>query len=64
MIPVIETRLFTEEQSATIRLSDPKDSVILIVEDEDGITGRLYLTFEEAEALGKILTDYSKMNVK
>lgn len=64
MIPVIETTLVTEEQSVIVKLSDLKDCVMLIVKDEDGITGRLYLTFEEAEAFGKILINYSKINVK
>lgn len=64
MIPIIETTLVTEEQSAIIRLSDLKDCVMLIVKDEDGIAGELSLTFEEAEALGKILIDYSKTNAR
>lgn len=64
MIPVIETTLVTEEQSVIVKLSDLKDCVMLIIKDEDGITGRLYLTFEEAEAFGNILIDYSKTNIK
>jgi hypothetical protein len=49
----IETRLYTEcEQIAIIQQNETDNGVVLITEEQDGKErSRLYLTFDEAEAL-------------
>ena len=58
MKPFIEQRMFTTtEQIATIQPNESDDGVVLCVQEATGSTkeARLYLTFDEVEALSNLL---------
>ena len=53
----LETRMYTEtEQIAIVQQNETDDGVVLITKElDEGETSRLYLTFDEAEALITLL---------
>jgi len=58
MKPFIEQRMFTTtEQIATIQPNESDDGVVLCVQEATESTkeARLYLTFDEVDALSKLL---------
>jgi hypothetical protein len=57
MKPFIETRMFTDaEQITSIQPNETDDGLVLFTSEVDGTAeNRLYLTFEEVDALCKSL---------
>jgi hypothetical protein len=57
MKPFIETRMFTDtEQITSIQPNETDDGLVLFTSEVDGTEeNRLYLTFEEVDALCKSL---------